>query len=506
MLISDFSEPVQQIAIQRAVIIAKIARWDCPENWPELISRLIEAMHVSDDGSRQQYQAMLVFHHVVKAMASRRIAADQKVFKDLTENVYDLMLKLWDGFTNLYFQAVTAGTDMDLCNRHLEKATLVLRSLRKLTIYGFDRPEEAANCVMFIRVLFQRLRELLDCRIQVLKHDTLKELTEKHIIKIMKTLNELLNVHPKSCVQFIPDMLEFSFYYAFNDGIMKILDDNVITFVPFAVNCINMLKSLIGNKALGGNRPMAPSLSEEIQTAMQMKEEFFTQERIAYICDKLVLNYFVLTQAELEAWDDNPEFYADDETGDSCLYSLKPCAESFFLAMFNRFRAQMISELVKQTRMAQQATLTEVSSLKDILYKDAIYNAVGLCAFNLFDDIDFNQWFTSQLVHELHLSGANFRIIRRRVIWLIGCWTGVKFSPQLRPMVYAECMQLMRSEEDMTVRLAASAALMSTIDDFDFVPEEFQPFLEAAFALLFGLLKEANECETKVGHKSSNMC
>lgn len=503
-LITSFAEPVHQIAVQIAVIVAKIARWDCPTHWPELVPRLVEAVQQQQseegDSSKQQYQAMLVFHHVVKALASRRIAADRLIFEELTQTVYEFVLKLWDGFTNLFFHSVVggSGTDVEQSFGYLEKSTLALKSLRKLTILGFSKPEKSSACVMFIKVLFQRLREFLDCRLQVKGHAPLKALTEKQIIKMMKTLNELQDHHPAACIQFIPEMLEFSFYFAFNDGIASILEDNVIAFVPFAVNCINLMKALIGNTALGGNRPITATLSPDIRTAMGMKDDFFTQERIAYICEKLVLNYFVLTQAELEAWDDNPEFYADDETGDSCLYTLKPCAESFYLAMFNRFRPQMIAEVVKQTQVAQQAPLTAESSLKEILFKDAIYNAVGLSAFNLFDDIDFNHWFTSQLVHELHLSGSNFRIIRRRVIWLIGRWTGVKFSNTLRPMVYAECLQLMRADEDMTVRLAASTALMSTIDDFDFVADEFQPFLESAFALLFGLLQEAHECETKM--------
>lgn len=446
----------------------------------------------------QQCQAMLVFHHAIKALASRRIAADKLVFQELTQTVYSFVLNLWDGFTNLYFQGVRDGVDVEQSYRYLEKSTLALKSLRKLTIFGFSKPDQSESCVMFIKVLFQRLREFLECRLQVRSHEQLKEMTEKQIIKMMKILNDLQDLHPAASIPFIPDILEFSFNYAFNSGISLILEENVITFVPFALHCINLMKAIIGNTALGGNRPVTSTLSDHLRKAMEMKEVFFTQERISYICEKIMLNYFVLTQADLEAWDDNPEFYADDETGDSCLYSLRPCAESFFLAMFNGFRQQMIPEVVKQASLAQQMSLSESSSLRDILVKDAIYNAVGLSAFNLFDDIDFNQWFTSQLVHELHLTGSNFRIIRRRVIWLIGRWTGVKFSPSLRPTVYGECLQLMRPEEDMTVRLAASTALMSTIDDFDFVSEDFEPFLQSSFSLLFRLLEEAKECETKV--------
>ena len=48
------------------------------------------------------------------------------------------------------------------------------------------------------------------------------------------------------------------------------------------------------------------------------------------------------------------------------------------------------------------------------------------------------------------------------------------------------------------VRLAAAKALKVVIDDFEFSSEELEPFLGAAFNQLFVLLKEVQECDTKV--------
>lgn len=137
-------------------------------------------------------------------------------------------------------------------------------------------------------------------------------------------------------------------------------------------------------------------------------------------------------------------------------------------------------DLTEYIRKAQGITLHANSDLKDIFLKDAIYKAAGLSAFNLFDDvrksfaifmhnkifnifgylfvsiqIDFDEWFTKQLVHEATIKGENFRIIRRRVIWLIGQWTSVKFDRNLRPKVYELCLLLLQPDEDMCVRLAA---------------------------------------------------
>lgn len=59
-------------------------------------------------------------------------------------------------------------------------------------------------------------------------------------------------------------------------------------------------------------------------------------------------------------------------------------------------------------------------------------------------------------------------------------------------------IEALNPEEDLGVRLAASNALKLAIDDFQFNPEEFSHFLEPVFSLLFALLKEVNECDTKV--------
>lgn len=49
------------------------------------------------------------------------------------------------------------------------------------------------------------------------------------------------------------------------------------------------------------------------------------------------------------------------------------------------------------------------------------------------------------------------------------------------------------------VRLSAAKALKVVIDDFEFSSEEMKPYLNNAFERLFNLLKEVDECDTKVG-------
>ena len=99
-----------------------------------------------------------------------------------------------------------------------------------------------------------------------------------------------------------------------------------------------------------------------------------------------------------------------------------------------------------------------------------MYNAVGLCAFELYDQLDYNTWYQSQLLKELSvtdprysLSGylwlyhvalpllCRYKIVRYRVVWLLGQWVTVKMSPSLRPSLYSVVVPILAQTEDMAV-------------------------------------------------------
>lgn len=78
----------------------------------------------------------------------------------------------------------------------------------------------------------------------------------------------------------------------------------------------------------------------------------------------------------------------------------------------------------------------------------------------------------------------SYRILRRRVISLIGRWTGIKLGASLRRTLYEIVIDLLSTNEDMSVRLSAANTLKFAIDDFDFIPEHFEEYRFNAFDLL----------------------
>ncbi|XP_015591574.1 importin-11 isoform X2 [Cephus cinctus] len=484
-LIASFNEPVNQLAVQLAVIIAKIARYDCPREWGNLIPTLLEG--IRSQNPLAQHRALLTLHHVVKTLASKRLAADKKLFQELTTNVFTFILNLWNTYTDSFLILASNGADANQIQEALEKALLLLRILRKLIVNGFNKPSESQDAMIFLEVVFERARTCLECRKNLISRGIQMEVCNKFIIHLTKVLIGVLEMHPHCYVELIPTSLEFSVFYCFTEA------GQALTFERFIIQCLNLMKGVL---LFNGPPKMIEKTKDPLKLrALQLRQKFFTVETLTEICSRLVTHYFLLTPADLELWDTDPENFAVDDSG-AVKYNLRPCTESVFLALFRHFRDILAPVLVRLIEIHHQPV--DPNNLHAILLKDAVYNAVGLVAFDLYDEVNFDQWFSTTLKQELKVHGNNYRIIRRRVCWLIGQWTGVKLSAELRPELYKLMVEALSPDEDLGVRLAASNALKLAIDDFQFNTDDFAPYLETVFSLLFTLLKEVKECDTKM--------
>ncbi|XP_039758405.1 importin-11 isoform X2 [Pararge aegeria] len=485
------SEPVAQIATQQAVLIAKIARFDCPTSWPSLLPDLIGAMKAPQP--LMQHRSLLIFHHVVKALASKRLLADRRTFQELTNSIYAFVLNLWHENTELFLRHIQEGAATEMITEHLEKALLCLRILRKLTVFGFKKPHECQDAVAFLNVVFDRAKTSLECR-KLLKGRGIYplELCEKFIIHLTKVALGVLSLHPYSYVPLIRPSLEFTLYYCFTEQGM------VLTYERFTIQCLNIVKGIMQCAEF-----KLPKGTEQVKEPLilqghQMKTEVLDQNTVCHMCRHLVTHYFLLSSDDLALWDAEPESFATDEAGESWKYSLRPCTEAVFMELFHEFRSVLAPELVRLLASLQESQVSP-DDLPAILKKDAIYNAVGLAAFDLYDDVDFDEWFTKVLSQEIKVKDNNYRIIRRRVCQLIGQWCCVRASQSIRPAMYSCLLEpLTRSGEDPAVKLAAAEALRSTMDDFSFDVEQFEPFVPHALSALYDLLVECSECETKM--------
>uniref|UniRef100_A0A8C5N3U4 Importin-11 n=1 Tax=Gouania willdenowi TaxID=441366 RepID=A0A8C5N3U4_GOUWI len=451
-LITNFNEPVNQIATQIAVLIAKVARLDCPRQWPELIPILLESVKGQD--GLQQHRALLTFYHVTKTLASKRLAQDRRLFQDLASGIYSFACSLWSHHTDCFLQQIYARDEAAALGS-LERTLLSLKVLRKLTVHGFQEPQQN----MEVMVSKYKVQNMIGA------DSTCREKLEKTIILYTKVLLDFLECHPCAFIPLIQRSLEFAVSYVFTPA------GEGVTFERFIVQCMNLIKMIVKNAAYKPAKNIDDSKPESLE-AHRIKTAFFTHPTLTEIGRRLVSHYFLLTEEELAMWEEDPESFGNTWQH----FELKICTEVLFLDIFHNYSQTLTPVLLEMVENLQGPT--NVEDPVQLLIKDAVYNAVGLAAYELFDNVDFDQWFKNQLLGELQVSHHRYKLIRRRVIWLIGQWIPVKFKSDLRPILYKVILNLMQ--------------------DPDLVVKQFLPYLESIFGLLFQLLQQVTECDTKM--------
>lgn len=350
----SFNEQNDQIAVQLAVVISKIARLDCPDDWNELMPTLLQ--RVTSQDALEQKRSLQILVQVVKALSSRRLYHDRIMFENFTSNLYDYIVNLWNSFTGLYFQNIQVNVQLQICAGDLEKSMLSLKVLQKLTIYGYQKPADAAKPIDFLKMIMDRIKDLLECRLLIKTSSTYIPLLENHekfTLKHLKILTDFQDYHRSVFTDFAPQVLDMAFNYAFFEGTRFLFDGNELSMPVFVIHCLNLIKGYLLNSS--GNVYSAPVEVDEKLT--EILKSFFTSERLGYIVDKLLMHYFLLTPSDIELWENDSESFVGDEGGDSWKYNLRSCTEAFYLSLFHKYNSILCQHLLVYVQKSQALQL-----------------------------------------------------------------------------------------------------------------------------------------------------
>ncbi|CAI5519557.1 unnamed protein product, partial [Closterium sp. Naga37s-1] len=211
-----------QVAVQLAVLIAKIARIDYPREWSELFPTLLQKLQSQDPLLTQR--AYLVLNHVLKELSTKRLSVDQRTFAQVTSQLFEPTWAHWVRDTGSLLQGLNSlesgGSDpaaaaaaaaaaagaaggalMLLCERWL----LCVKTLRRMLVFGF--PSDFKS-VQEVPVLEQVVPAFLEAAQSLLNFrnisqqrpalDPLHTFLSRASVKLLKTLVASHELHPFS--------------------------------------------------------------------------------------------------------------------------------------------------------------------------------------------------------------------------------------------------------------------------------------------------------------------
>ncbi|KAH8554929.1 armadillo-type protein [Umbelopsis sp. PMI_123] len=518
-LLTSLNEENKQLAVANAVLISKIARFDYPQDWPDLLHNLLHVIQTTasaPDSSSQLLRArsLHTLNLVIKALCSKTLAPARRQFQQIAPDLFRSIASIYVSIADLTISKVTTQpAHLNNDEEHtrilsdLDVTATCLKCLRRLLIHGFTDLHQSQEVREFISITYKHIQQYFEMRSVLMsmnfdEHSPLRKLVESHITKLGKLYNELQKTYPVSFI-LLPstiDIIQFYWQHIVHEGERAIsfygagraVDPPL--FERFLVQGLLLLKRVIKGASYAVD---AANSDEENANALQAKSiidsRLLTPEFVNTCAEVLVTKYMQLRPEDLDLWESDPEGLVNGEEADHWEFELKPCAEKVFMDLLTSYRVQLSPILINL--VDNVAVVTDHNSL---LFKDAIYCSVGLGANELFDSFDFNNFLVNRLVPEASNKEPSFKILRRRIAWIIGHWIGVKIDKQYRSYVYQIMLQLLAPEEDMVVRLVAANNLRNCVDDWDFETEDFVPYIEPSIQLLTALLKDVEECDSRM--------
>ncbi|RUP42843.1 armadillo-type protein [Jimgerdemannia flammicorona] len=507
-LLTPFDEERKELSVTNAVLTSKIARLDFPQEWPDLLQSLltvIQTTTASADSNAHsrlvQVRALYTLHMVVKALCSQRLAPSRRHLEQVSPELFRQIATIYVGHVDRFLAGLQNSSDLALVLSQMEVSVVCLKCIRRLMVHGFDDFSKVEETRQFFTLTLVHLQRFYALRPAFLDTPIATPL-DSHIIKLGKLYLDLQKYHPLPFVLAprATDVVAFYWGVLAEEGNRvgaRLTTEQPLhppLFERFLVHGLLLLKNTIKNFSYTAEKGASPEEASTVSRARQVIDQSLLTPGFVNSCaEVLVSRYMVLRPEDLEAWETDPEGFVGGEEADHWEFELRPCAEKVFMDLLSQYRVQLSPILLNL--LENVATITDHAGL---LFKDAVYCAIGLGAHELFDSLDFDAFLVKRLTVEAWNKDPSLKILRRRIAWIIGKWVGVKISKSARPDVYRVMLRLMSAEEDTVVRLTAVNNLKNCVDDWDFEATPFAPFLKEAVYGIIGMLGDVSEFDSRM--------
>ncbi|KAM3372336.1 hypothetical protein ACQJBY_019302 [Aegilops geniculata] len=517
-LLLNIREENNQIALQLAVLISKIARLDYPREWRDLFSILAQQLQSAD--VLASHRVFMVLFRTLKELSTKRLAVDQRNYAEITSHLFEYTWNLWKSDVQTILQnlsMLSQRNDLDsileqsndlilICDRWL----LCLKIIRQLIFSGYASDSTTAQEVWQVREVCPTVLSAIQSLLPYYssfkdKQAKLWEFAKRACTKLMKVLVTLQGRHPYSFVHqtVLPATVDFCLNIITNP------EQAGASFEEFLIQCMVLVKTVSECKeykpsATGRviNESAQPLSLEQKRknfaaVASDMLKVVLPGDRVVLLCNILIRRYFIYTAKDLEEWSENPEFFHHEQNLVQWTEKQRPCAEALFIVIFENYRellAPVVVSILREAMSVSPPLETDVTS--GMLLKDAAYTAAGHVYYELSNYLSFNEWFHGSLSIEISNGHPNMRIIRRKVALLLGQWIS-EIKGDTRKLVYRALVALLQ-DNDIAVRLAACSSLCYLFQESSFSELDLFECLPTCWTMCFKLTEDVQEFDSKV--------
>ncbi|KAK5705116.1 hypothetical protein LTR97_002231 [Elasticomyces elasticus] len=507
---SCFNEPQERLALQCALVIAKVARFEYPHDWPGAIEDLVQTLR-SQAPPLHIARALLVLLHIVKELSTARLQRNRQNLQAAAPEIVHVLATQYTNSVAYWFPRHEQGEVSEDLLDAMMLSLMTMKVLRRLLIAGYEHPNRHDEVVAIWSTTQQHLQGFL-------QHPRIEKLP----LQLAKLHYEMAKQHP-AAFALLPDSIELTMAYwglaksyghsmGAHGTVQAALEnakigtdgdaaDDKSTTEKVALRGLLILRAcvkMVHNPAQTFKYRHPIDKEEKSAATGLIRQNLLTAALVQDVMETLITHFFVFRASDLREWEEEPEEwekreYGDGEGTDDWDFSLRSCSEVLFLDLAINYKEILVQPLL-QVFYSVASTGNE-----DVLFKDSVYTAVGLAAPVLFEHLDFDAFIRDVLVQEVQKQVPGFHILRRRIAILLAQWISIKVTEC--KLVYQIFQHLLNPEDalnDQVVRVTAGRQLCKVVDSFDTKPEDLEPFLDVILSRLLALIAEVELTETKM--------
>jgi len=499
-------EPVSTLALQNALMLAKVVRHEFPHDWPDVFSTITKQIRAAAQDLSQRlytYNTLAITLQIIKELASGRL---QRTRKSLQQVSAELLQALGGLYISLVDRWIT-GFDVDLA----KVSHSALKSLRRLLVVGFEHPHRDPDVARFWSLLQEHHQMFLDMSTGA---GEARDTGVKHLLQLSKLYLEMARDHPASFVLLgssgvltrswnlishtdaktsLKSNADWDVYRNGDSDEESAKDKLALKTLLLFRACLKMVFNPIQTF-----KYQTPQDKEDRKAATdQIRDHVLTNEFVIQLMEILVTQYFVLRPADLRDWEEEPDEWErrEEEIADAWEFSIRSCSEKLFLDLVINFKELLVPRLLQVFQ--QYATTLNT----DVFLKESLYSAIGIAAACLDDVLDFNTFLRTTLVPEVQMTEPNYNLLRRRTAILLGQWVPIEPEALDRVAVYQIFTHLLSKDDkfnDHVVRVTAGRQLRMILEPFEFKYEDFAPYATPLLSSIMLLTSETELSETKM--------
>ncbi|PYH95039.1 ARM repeat-containing protein [Aspergillus ellipticus CBS 707.79] len=507
-------EPAPLLALHNALMIAKIMRYEFPQDWPDAISTLIALLRSSTQPGANPVQlprTLVILLQIIKELSTSRLQRTRANLQSVAPEIFHLLGSIYVEKVNKWASVLEqGGADEAALLEVLEQSLVSLKVIRRLVIAGFEHPNRDKDASEFWVLTHSHFSRFLGfIHGSVTMPEQVHRAVEKHLLQLSKLHVEMAKDRPASFA-LLPDSIPLVQSYwtlvvKLGENYGQLGSDSESEGKSLmektglrALLLIRACSKMAFNPAQTFKYQTPQDKEEKKQSIELIKAQLFTHDFVVNVMELLVTQFFRFRNSDFQEWEEDPEEWErkEEDIAEAWEFSIRSCSEKLFLDLVIHFKELLIPRLLSVFyNFASPEN-------RDVLLKDSLYSAIGLSAASLEQHLDFNNFLETTLVPEVQIQEQGYNLLRRRIAIVLGQWVPVKSNELNKNAVYQIFQHLLSKQDplnDLVVRITAGRQLKNVLEPFEFSPTEFLPYAPAILQDLMSLVQEVELSEIKMG-------